>query len=48
FEPVPVRELVNKVANTMPEIQEQAEPSADAMPKPARSRSGGGEQFSLF
>ena len=46
FEAIPVSDLVNKVANTGPELQAPVVPEAKK-PKPAPDQSGD-EQMSLF
>lgn len=51
FEAVPVSDLVNKVANTGPEIQERGEISAVREPEKAKRRTNGGAddtQMTLF
>lgn len=51
FEPVPVSEMVNKVANIGPEIQDRVEPSQQAEPtKPERKKASAAasNQMSLF
>ena len=51
FEALPVSDLVNKVANTGPEIQEPAEMPAAPEPEKARRRTAGGAddaQMTLF
>lgn len=48
FEAVPISDLVNKVANTGPEVQERFVAAGNALPeKPARRKAGDG-QMTLF
>ena len=51
FEAVPVSDLVNKVANTGPEIQQEhaaPDPQAAARPKPRKGGDAGDDQMTLF
>ncbi|MGF7006099.1 SOS response-associated peptidase [Aminobacter sp. BE322] len=54
FEQIPVSELVNKVANMGPEIQDRVEPLPEAAPpkvrvaKPKAEKSGDDDQMKLF
>jgi putative SOS response-associated peptidase YedK len=48
LEAVPVSDLVNKVANTGPELQRRVEPAAAVAAQPARKVPGRADQLTLF
>lgn len=48
FEAIPVSDLVNRVANTGPQVQERIEPEAEKEPPAEPAEPAGGKQLSLF